>query len=393
MDAMDKPDRRGELIGVSVLLTTFSAVFVLARCYARLFSTRTFGWDDGCIFLSLAACVAGEGLTIACATHGLGLTISRVNITHDLPLILKYTQFAILCNAMAMMLMKLGIGLTLIRLHLSKAFNMVVIACIVLTILVNGVAVPGVFASCTPLAKEWHKNLPGKCWPKRVNLAFSYTQTVGNIVTDLLFTLGPLFYLSKVKVSKYNKWALRSVFLIGLLATACAIAKATELPKNEKTKDPTLDTVNLTIWVKAELAAGLFAASLPPLKATFERILTQVFGIRTGLTTPSATRTKGHSYGNSHTFRSGRRVPPGSAMGTGFEDDLPHGSAMYAMDDMKRRGDSEEHIMEEDQKHILHPGSVKTGSGSDNVDENGEWITKTVEFTVAESRSIKDDRV
>jgi hypothetical protein len=41
--------------------------------------------------------------------------------------------------------------------------------------------------------------------------------SVGNIVTDLLFTLGPLYYLRKVKVSRYNQWALRGVFCIGLL--------------------------------------------------------------------------------------------------------------------------------------------------------------------------------
>lgn len=40
---------------------------------------------------------------------------------------------------------------------------------------------------------------------------------VGNIVTDLIFAFGPLVYLAKVKVSRYNKYALRGVFLIGLV--------------------------------------------------------------------------------------------------------------------------------------------------------------------------------
>jgi hypothetical protein len=62
---------------------------------------------------------------------------------------------------------------------------------------------------------------------------------VGNIVTDLFYSLSPLYYLSKVKVSVYNKWALRGVFLMGLLATVCAVAKCTELPKIRTTTDPT----------------------------------------------------------------------------------------------------------------------------------------------------------
>lgn len=81
-------------------------------------------------------------------------------------------------------------------------------------------------------------------------------------------------------------------------------------------------------------------------------------------------------------------------MGTGFEDDLPHGSAVYAMGDMKKqRGLQDEDIMDEDQKHILQTGSVRTGNGSDGAgEEHGDWITKTVEYTVAESRSISGDR-
>lgn len=41
--------------------------------------------------------------------------------------------------------------------------------------------------------------------------------TGGNILTDLLFTLGPLVYLRQITVSRHNKWALRAVFLIGLM--------------------------------------------------------------------------------------------------------------------------------------------------------------------------------
>jgi hypothetical protein len=63
--------------------------------------------------------------------------------------------------------------------------------------------------------------------------------TAGNILTDLFYSLSPLYYLSKVKVSVYNRWALRGVFMIGLLATVCAVAKCTELPALGKTTNPT----------------------------------------------------------------------------------------------------------------------------------------------------------
>jgi hypothetical protein len=72
-----------------------------------------------------------------------------------------------------------------------------------------------------------------------VGIVADFVSAVGNIVTDLFYSLSPLYYLSNVKVSVYNKWALRGVFMIGLLATVCAIAKCTELPRLGSTTNPT----------------------------------------------------------------------------------------------------------------------------------------------------------
>jgi hypothetical protein len=144
------------------------------------------------------------------------------------------------------------------------------------------------------------------------------------------------------------------------------------------------------------LSAGIFAASLPPLKSTFEKFLSKVVGITSGLTTPGATKTfkSGAGYGGGHgggygggTLHQSRRSHHLSS-----NHDIEHGKAEYVdMDEMgRRRGRKEfEDIEEEDQKHILRNGaaSVKTGS----EDENGDWIMKTVEFTVNDSASVRQD--
>lgn len=58
--AVDKADRRGELIGSSLFLTIFPSIFVLARIYTRLFSSRTFGWDDAFILAALVSLSLSE---------------------------------------------------------------------------------------------------------------------------------------------------------------------------------------------------------------------------------------------------------------------------------------------------------------------------------------------
>jgi hypothetical protein len=126
--------------------------------------------------LSKLCSVVGTGLTIKQVKLGLGLTITQVKLSNLVPM-LKFTQFAIFVNGLGMCFMKVGIGLSLLRLSLSKRFNWAVLACIVLSMCVNLIVFPGVFAQCRPVNKLWNTALKGTCWPKDASLAFSYTQT------------------------------------------------------------------------------------------------------------------------------------------------------------------------------------------------------------------------
>jgi hypothetical protein len=131
---------------------------------------------------------------------------------------MKFVNFGVFCNGIAMATIKISIGISLLRLSLSKRFNILVWIAIVISLLVNLSVFISTLAVCVPMRKIWNKDptIEGTCWPASANLGFSYTQTIGNIFTDLFFTFGPLVYLRHVKVSRYNKWALRCVFLIGL---------------------------------------------------------------------------------------------------------------------------------------------------------------------------------
>jgi hypothetical protein len=149
-------------------------------------------------------------VTIKTATLGLGLTFLDLNLD-NLPDLLKFVQISIFLNGVEMCALKVGIGLSLLRLRLSKVFNWAVIGCIIVSLLVNLIVFPGFFAQCRPMARLWDKSIPGTCWDENASLAFSYTQTgtlyrlicllgplltlhvVGNILTDFAFTFGPLY--------------------------------------------------------------------------------------------------------------------------------------------------------------------------------------------------------
>lgn len=164
-----------------------------------------------------------------------------------------------------MVFLKLSIGASLLRLKLGRGMGWIVWGLVIISVLCNALVVIGSLFSCTPIDAIWDRSLdnftciPGKyvvgssygqtgtysfChglhWPRSVTLSVSDSvNLVGNIVTDIFFSLSPLYYLRNVKVSAYNKWALRVLFLVGLSATACSIAKLQELPKLANTTDPT----------------------------------------------------------------------------------------------------------------------------------------------------------
>ena len=56
----------------------------------------------------------------------------------------------------------------------------------------------------------------------------------------------------------------------------CSIFKTIELSALKKTRDPTWDGVNLTIWSATELSVGILIASLPPLRKVFDKMFRQI---------------------------------------------------------------------------------------------------------------------
>ncbi|KAI4665509.1 uncharacterized protein J4E78_002971 [Alternaria triticimaculans] len=145
----------------------------------------------------------------------------------------------------------------------------------------------GCFCS-TPFEANWNKTVKGKCFIK-TSSPLTYSQGVANCVTDVIYVVAPIIYLSTIQLPRRTQWGLRIVFCLGLIATACSVAKTVELSALMKTADPTWDGVNLAIWSASELSVGILVASLPALRKQFDsffrRILSSTFlgmGSKTG---------------------------------------------------------------------------------------------------------------
>jgi hypothetical protein len=171
-------------------------------------------------------------------------------------------------------------------------------------------------------------------------------QGVSNCVTDVVYVVAPIIYLSNVQLSRRTQWGVRSVFLLGLVyvplflpipssicslrsssvllsfsqptpklttssATVCSIFKTYELRTLLRTKDPTWDGVNLTIWSATELSVGILITSLPPLRKQFDKMFRLILPSTFQTKQRSRSRSRGNSiplYNTSKPPRSGARA-------------------------------------------------------------------------------------
>ena len=134
------------------------------------------------------------------------------------------------------------------------------------------------------------------------------------------------------------------------------------------------DGTRLTIWVRAELNAGLVAAAIPPLKSLFENILRNVFGVRSQLRSTTGYATKSKNLGGTSRRSRARDL----------EDD-----------EIAMRSHAA-HVYSDSQTGMVGGGGGGGGSRSEHSHDSGSgvWegkdgVTKTVSYSVRRESSFQ----
>ncbi|CAI7573379.1 unnamed protein product [Penicillium glandicola] len=323
MATLDYANRGDVIVVSSIALTVLAVLSSGLRFQTRIFYSKAFSWDDGFLVIAVIGVTLTLAFNLLAVRYGYGQHVATLLVTGPDPaMALKYQIVSEATNMFSMMALKMSLGMSFVRLRLGKGITWAIYVTMVVALMCNLCALVAILGQCRPMARAWNMALTGSCWSNKVKTVTWYVQSAGNILSDLIFTIGPLVYLSHVKVSRYHRWALRGVFCFGLLATGCGIVKTIELRQLLLGSDPTWDTINLTVWYTAEMAVGIFAASLPALKARFEALLFYMFRInaRSGYDSgplsqsgTARTRTgKSHSYTMNRELadrRNGARLP------------------------------------------------------------------------------------
>ncbi|PLB47462.1 integral membrane family protein [Aspergillus steynii IBT 23096] len=265
-------DNQGpRILAATTIATGCAFITVLARVYVRLFVIRNVGLDDYTMILTMALSLAGWAIIIPEVRYGAGRHTAYVLDTATMATHLNFATQAIYMWAIG--LVKISIGLFLLRFAPRRGYKVFIWVVIVLMFLYTAICFFTLIFQCKDIRSIWDQSVKSECFKPPQLLALSYTNTALNILTDLVFAILPVFMLRHLQVNRRVKASLMCILGLGIFACAAACVKVSVLPNYGRTGDFLWDYSDLTIWVVVESNMGIMAGSLPTLKPLFKQVL------------------------------------------------------------------------------------------------------------------------
>lgn len=119
-------------------------------------------------------------------------------------------------NLMAVAVLKFSICAYLLALKFSKVYRSIVWVSILMVAVFNCILPCMGVLSCVPFEANWNRSVKGYCWYKG-HTVLTYAQGVSNIITDVVYVVAPILYLSTIQLARRTQWGLRIVFMLGLM--------------------------------------------------------------------------------------------------------------------------------------------------------------------------------
>lgn len=200
----DHSSRGGMLLSAQWSLISFAAVFLALRLYVKFSFKKGLWWDDWLLIGSLILCiVVGILTTILIKEFGMG------HHTYDVH-ILNLTKWILILDSRASTLItalawtKTAFAMTLLRLTMGKIKAFVWFIIITLNIAM-GFSAMMPWIQCRPLAKRWHPDLGGQCWPPGVGIKIFIGSGALSSLYDFALAFLPWTFLYSLTLQKKEK--------------------------------------------------------------------------------------------------------------------------------------------------------------------------------------------
>ncbi|SPO00991.1 uncharacterized protein DNG_03740 [Cephalotrichum gorgonifer] len=261
-------ERQNGLVITTIVLTSLSFIFVLARSVVRIGLMRKGGWDDYLMILAMI-CSAGYLAEVMVLRENKGGFSSAVLSLENMINLLKITLAIQLTYYVAIAAIKLSILAMYLRFLASQTTRLICKGTMALHVAFFIVCFITTIAQCRPMHKFWAippNSVEGYCINTTV---FFYFTSGFNIVTDIFIIALPIPTLRKINRPQREKYALLAIFLLGTFATVMAITRLHSIYTYTLATDPFQQAILVNLWSVIEVNSAILTACAPALKPLF----------------------------------------------------------------------------------------------------------------------------
>jgi hypothetical protein len=127
-----------------------------------------------------------------------------------------YVWLGQIINLAGVAVLKFSICAYLLALKFSTIYTATVWASILMVAVFNTILPCMGLLNCVPFEANWNRGVQGYCWYKG-HTVLTYFQGITNIITDIVYVVAPILYLSTIQLARRTQWGVRIVFLLGLM--------------------------------------------------------------------------------------------------------------------------------------------------------------------------------
>ncbi|KAK3312211.1 hypothetical protein B0H66DRAFT_525228 [Apodospora peruviana] len=253
------------LYGVCLAMALFTT---LLRCFTRLHLVKAFGFDDGCMLVATILYTAYIAVGIGGLTKVATQAESGVTAV-ELKEILLLWWICMLLYGAAMMLVKVSVGLLLLRVATARQHRGIIQSAI-------GFGVASLLSFFFLMLFQCHPvRLPtatdqeqGSCASDQAVIVTAYVGGLLNMATDIVLALLPGFIIWPLQMKVWTKVAVIFVMGLGCLTSAAVLVRSIHLHEllDAEGEQEVAELVAAVIWTTAEQCLGIIGGNLATLR-------------------------------------------------------------------------------------------------------------------------------
>ncbi|KAF3053903.1 hypothetical protein E8E11_011757 [Didymella keratinophila] len=201
------PNRRNEILGTTISVGILSTIVLIWRVIYAVQNKRKLLFCDYLLILAGALNATTMGLRFQTTASAQGRHIADPSIKKpgDMLTYSYYVWLGQIFNLAGVAVLKFSICAYLLALKFSKVYTAIVWASILMVAVFNTILPCMGLLNCVPFEANWNRGVQGYCWYKG-HTVLTYFQGITNIITDIVYVVAPILYLSTIQLARRTQW-------------------------------------------------------------------------------------------------------------------------------------------------------------------------------------------